>query len=933
MNRRTFLAGALLTWNAAAGARGIEAADEPMPPTGDVLVASLLPFAGTDRVRIEVVLPAAAPSPDLVLYGRIEVWPGGGNILWEGPLGESRGWRSGRTTVVREVKDLKPALWDLQNPNLYTLTVTAMRADTPVAGKTVRFGFRSFVTRNGQFFLNGRRLFLRGNAINPPGRGLAPGVLTDPAFADAYLRDLKSRNVNLVRIGADGAEVWLDACDALGMLVFQGRYGAPPGGRATAPPMDFDASLALYKAGYFAAHVRHPSVVINILSNEMPWRGALGDAFTRFFDRACRALRAWDPNRLLIANAGFGRGRSGDINDQHPYAGWYGGTFLGYLQYRAVTGRVQPITLSETVGAYTQPDGRFQIAGKQLAAALTWAGHSATPQRDGLAYQAFLAGQIIEMFRRLRVFNPRLAGVMPFTDIFTHWEGVTQFEQMGPKPVADQMRTSYQPVLLSWEMWTPHVYAGAILRPVAHIVNDDDGGSDVTGATLVVTLAVVGSDTAVYTRRFVLPSIPYYQTMSLPLALTLPAELPSGDYALHGRIEQGGKTISTNRTDLFIAAPLEPSPPSAFDLYDPSGNTAHALALLGVPTRRVNTFAALSPGHVLVIGEGAWDTAAAEQQDKLQAFVQAGGRVLLLRQDPRSLARSGAWLGAQARFAAATGMYINPERPNHPVFAGIPRERLRVWSDPSGWDERRPGTPAVAPVTLGFSLAAPGDLGRTAILADFGRGLASIALGEVFTGQGSVLICGFDLVSRAHLDPIADRLLHNLVVYTGTDAGHDARPLIDEPIVWGDYASERGLVGGPQFGLLVNVSGDSEDHSAGVGLSESVSVPAGRRPFGPFSYNGNCHIVEGNPASPIGTGVFFARFPAGRRQLLTTVRNPGKKPAQMSVAINGVAADTVTVKAGTTIICTTPLPDSTAEAAVRYTGAKTLVLVRTEFAP
>jgi hypothetical protein len=276
-------------------------------------------------------------------------------------------------------------------------------------------------------------------------------------------------------------------------------------------------------------------------------------------------------------------------------------------------------------------------------------------------------------------------------------------------------------------------------------------------------------------------------------------------------------------------------------------------------------------------------------------------------------------------------MYINPERPDHPAFAGVPRERLRYWSDPTGWDESKKGYPAVMPVRMRLQVPQRDDLARTAILADYGRGLVEIALAEVFDGSGSVLISGFDLVARAGLDPAADRLLRNFVTYTATPTGHHARPLIDTPIVWGDYGTERGLVGGPAYGLLVNVGEKTVPNPLAPGLSSKATVPAGRRAFGPFSYNGNCHIVDGNPESPTGSGVFFARIPAGRRWMLTTVSNPSEKAASMGAQVNGADGGSVTVAPGQETILRTPLPEGTSEVAVRYTGGKELVLLKTAF--
>src|SRR5690606_32626883 len=94
------------------------------------------------------------------------------------------------------------------------------------------------------------------------------------------------------------------------------------------------------------------------------------------------------------------------------------------------------------------------------------------------------------------------------------------------------------------------------------------------------------------------------------------------------------------------------------------------------------------------------------------------------------------------------GFNINPERPDHPVFNGINREMLRVWSDYTNWNETKPGMPAIYPVTNGFILEDKNDVAHTAILANYSVGLEGIALAEIFKGKGSVLISGFDLLNR-----------------------------------------------------------------------------------------------------------------------------------------------------------------------------------------
>jgi hypothetical protein len=103
---------------------------------------------------------------------------------------------------------------------------------------------------------------------------------------------------------------------------------------------------------------------------------------------------------------------------------------------------------------------------------LAWTGHAATEIQSQLAdyHQSFALNQATETFRQLRSVNPDLSGIFPFTIMFYNWNTITKFADLKPKPVTDQVKMSYQPVLLSWECWTPNVYAGSVIKPIAHII-------------------------------------------------------------------------------------------------------------------------------------------------------------------------------------------------------------------------------------------------------------------------------------------------------------------------------------------------------------------------------------------------------------------------------------------------------------------------------
>ena len=232
-----------------------------------------------------------------------------------------------------------------------------------------------------------------------------------------------------------------------------------------------------------------------LLANELPVHGERGEMFSALLTRAHQELKAWDSTRPYIGNAGYGEGREGDVCDVHRYWGWYYNSFLTYYNLRdklvptplfGDPAKNQPLTFTECVGSFTGWDGQVNIIrSKQLAPQLGWIGHSANPREDALAYQAFMVKQAAESFRRMRPLNPRLAGLMPFTIFFYNWAGISSFDQMKPKPAMEQLGRSYQPVLLSWEMWTPQVYAGTKLRAIAHVINDAEDGSALTNAKLV----------------------------------------------------------------------------------------------------------------------------------------------------------------------------------------------------------------------------------------------------------------------------------------------------------------------------------------------------------------------------------------------------------------------------------------------------------------
>ncbi|HEV9036016.1 MAG TPA: hypothetical protein VGQ51_05330, partial [Puia sp.] len=608
----------------------------------------------------------------------------------------------GQVTPVADSKTLRfyadgldVDAWTPTNPHLYRVALTIEEPGGVSQREEKRIGFRFFESKNGHLYLNGKPIFLRGIAINPPGRGIPDNIEKSRRFAEQYVDFMKSIHVNIIRIPDN--DTWYDVCDEKGMMVFGGNYsGTVDGGK---PPKDYDKAVDWYETKAFAMIASHPSLMVYAMTNETPFAGRAAGEWEKFLSYAAVRLKKWDSTRVFIANAGYGYGKAGDICDLHRYWGWYYSSPFTFLHARNDEDIIpfpkkagQPITFTECVGNYSGPDGRYNLTPnhKNPGSQLNWTGHASNDVQALLAneHQCFTFKQAAELNRRLRSVNPELSGVFPFTILFYNWNTVRDFIDMGPKPVTAQAKLSYSPVLVSWENWTTQVYAGTTLKPTLHIVNDADDFSDLTAATFTYRIIDEAENTIV-TESFSLPDIAYYSEFERTLSIPLPADLAAGHYHLLGQVVKDGRLISENKDRIFIAGkdfPLSATRPQRQIL----------------PYDKITSFKNISPSSVVLIGENGADQALVRNAADIKRFIAAGGRMLCLRQDSSHLPYLNAILAAPIRNVtmdldysqypppprpSRNGYYVNPERPGNPVFDGIDREELKVWSDYTGWKE------------------------------------------------------------------------------------------------------------------------------------------------------------------------------------------------------------------------------------------------------
>jgi len=947
--------------------------------------AAITPFTGIDYVRIVFDKKEVLSSSNT--FKAIIKSQSDGKLLWEGNVTPTPAVNEGGNQLEVTIKNLNPTLWTPNNPFLYEITLQQFSKGILKSSLKERAGFRSFERQGGTLYLNGKPIFLRGIAINPPGRGIPAKVENSREFALDYVKFMKSIHVNIIRI--PDAEVWFDVCDELGMMVFGGNYaGSVAGGEKVDQqvavgdetdggfPSDYTKGVEWYENKKLGLIAHHPSLMVYAMTNETPFAGKRAELWEKFLSSSYEKLKKWDETRVYIANAGYGYGKTGDITDIHRYWGWYYSSPFTFLNIRDESkinpypSKNQPITFTECVGNYTGPDGRYNLtpAHKNPSSQLAWTGHERQDLQAQLAdyHQSFTFKQVTETFRQLRIVNPNLSGVFPFTILFYNWNTIKKFDDMKPKPVTDQVKISYQPVLLSWECWTPNVYVGSVIKPIAHIINDADDFTDLTNAKLIYEIKDK-AQAVVYTDSIALSNVPYYSSISKKIEIRIPINLVTGKYILQGKIISKGEIVSQNSYPIFVAdqnfTSSSGSNSATVLLYDKIGITKKSLTGLNLKFKEISSLDNIALNNIVVIGENSADESIVQNKAAIKKFIESGGRVLSLRQDSIHMQNINQILinplvngnvdidnpvYPVSSKSPRNGYYLNVERLENPVFDGITRENLRVWSDYTGWDETQKGFPSIKPVTDGFTLQNKEDIASTAILANYSSGLQAIALAEQFQGKGSIILCGLDLANRSSLDPVAGRLFLNLVNYAGSSANHECYQLITSPIIWGEYETERGVVTDLYSGFLVNATPRVPADYLGKGIVVTKEgyqlaggsrsgfntrpgiqyVANGRRPFGPYVQSfGGQPTPDKNTTE--GIGKFWCKIPEGQNMATSIVWNPSKEPLNIMIKINDLPEIGKTIVAGDKVAIETPVDKSNVN--ITYTGDRRLVILETAF--
>ena len=232
---------------------------------------------------------------------------------------------------LTEVEIKNPVLWHVDAPYLYTCELTM-----EVGGQTIkareRFGFRQFeFQEKGPFFLNGKRLLLRGTHRHEDHAGVGAAMTEEMMRKEMEM--MKAMGVNFIRLGHyQQSEIILNLCDELGILVWE----EIPWCRGGLGGGVYKGQARRMLTNMITQHRNHPSVIIWGLGNENDWP----NDFSYFDKHKIRAFmkelhdlshRLDDSRMTAIRRCEF----CSDIVDVYSpsiWAGWYRGVYVDYKE-------------------------------------------------------------------------------------------------------------------------------------------------------------------------------------------------------------------------------------------------------------------------------------------------------------------------------------------------------------------------------------------------------------------------------------------------------------------------------------------------------------------------------------------------------------------------------------------------------------------------
>ncbi|RZJ56064.1 MAG: glycoside hydrolase family 2 protein [Flavobacterium sp.] len=224
-----------------------------------------------------------------------------------------------------------PELWDTQKPNLYTVTAILSEKNQATDSTNEKVGFRWFEFKDhGPFYLNGKRLLLRGTHRHEEQAGV--GAAMSNAQHRADMESIKKMGANFVRLAhyPQDPEIY-KACDELGLLV----WDELPWCRGGIGDELWKTNTKNMLAEIINQNYNHPSIIIWSLGNEMNWLPDFPDGdntekTNAFLTELNTIAHKMDPTRKTAIRKYYEGSHVVDVFSPSIWSGWYSGSYKSY---------------------------------------------------------------------------------------------------------------------------------------------------------------------------------------------------------------------------------------------------------------------------------------------------------------------------------------------------------------------------------------------------------------------------------------------------------------------------------------------------------------------------------------------------------------------------------------------------------------------------
>jgi beta-galactosidase len=711
-----------------------------------VALVQVIPRNAERSAEVKVTVRNSGPRPvNVHLLSRIREHASGNSvgppveIDAEIPPGEDR--------LVSLVHGMNPVrAWSPASPFLYDHC-----ADLAVQGETVdrlitRFGMREFRIQEGGFFLNGKRIFLRGGNIafhrflSDADRGLLPW---DTEWVRKLLVEIpKAHNFNFFRahIGQMYSR-WYDIADEGGILLqnewmFWTTTGTEP-------------QITREFTRWLEDNWNHPSIVIWDALNES------SDFVVQ--DVVVPKMKKLDPTRPW---------ESVDFLEEHPYIYALGpvlnaGKFGFARGLREIEESPGPSMLNEFLWWWLDADNNPTLLTRDVIE--RWLGSRWTKD-DLVARQSFLACELVELFRRMRV-----DAIQPFVYLSNsagptgHWF-LGDIARLVPKPLLAALKNAFAPFGVSVEMWDRHFTPGEKRSVRLFVFNDDPVEREGE-----IRIGVVGDGDAWVSETRVAVSAGASRSVIVPVDVTFPEE--PGSYEIVARLSSPEVPGAESRKIAHVIPHLRAGSargPKCLVL-DSRGEISAFLsrqgfAVAGAAGEDPEGSALIVAGEGILRGE--------EYLRHISAFgaaVRAGACLLVIEPEFGSREKEtlrvieGFNLTIEHRADTDKGgydSYVFPENESHPLWGGIPPAHLRMFNGALGGEmisqhSVTPDAPVEVLARCGLKLAHP-----AVMFMRSGRGCVVVSRLQTrgrLSGSGER-----DHLFARRVDPVACRYMINL---------------------------------------------------------------------------------------------------------------------------------------------------------------------------